>query len=205
MTTSEISKTIERLKSAFNFHRFNEDGVTEEYQRFLSRHNFQQINSAIDNLIESDSQRVPPISAIIKTLKESNKPGAVEVRNPEYCAICDNKGFILMTEIESNLDDKPYQYVLHCTCLVGKSLTYDGKNCKKGEQSPYIIPCITEYFDDYAIDQMKKANRQKYKMTSSDRQAIKDQLGKFGIRMPDLKPHEVEKGDAWESDEPCPF
>ena len=205
MTMNEVGKIITRLTNAFLYNRFDDPGVTEEYQRFLVKHNFQVMNTAIDIAIENDSKNVPPISALIKACRESNKPGVVEVKNLEYCAICDNKGYVIMTEIESKLDDNPYQYVLHCACLVGKSKQYDGKNCKKGEQSPYKVPCVTEYFDDYAIEQMEKSNKQKYKMTAETKMEIKSQLAKFGIKMPELKPHETEHGDAWEGVLNCPF
>jgi hypothetical protein len=186
MKTSESLKIISRLKSAFVYNKFDEDGVTDEYQRFLTKYSYQAVNSAIDAIVESDSKNVPPISALIKIIKESCKPSKLDITNPEHCEICNDKGFLIMAENESKLDNMPYQYVLHCICLVGMSMTYDGKNCKN--QSPYIIPPVTKYYDDYGIEQVKKANRKK---------ANTKEFPKIGKSMPELKP--FERGDAWEN------
>jgi hypothetical protein len=191
MTTPESYKIISRLKSAFSFNRFDDEGVLEEYQHFLVKYSFRIINAAIDALIESDSQRVPPISAIIKTVKEFSKPATTIVSNPEYCAICDNKGFILMTEMESKLDDKPYQYVLHCTCQVGMSQAYEGKNCKD-HKTTYRVPCVTEFFDEYNVEKMKR-------LTASEKTDIKRQLAKIGFNVPEARLWD--KGDAWEGED----
>lgn len=191
MTTPESYKIISRLKSAFSFNRFDDEGVLEEYQHFLVKYSFPIINAAIDVLIESDSQRVPPISAIIKTVKELNKPTTTIVSNPEYCNICDNKGFILMTETESKLDDRPYQYALHCTCRIGMSQVYEGKNCKD-HKTPYRVPCVTEYFDDYNVEKMKR-------LTSQEKRDIQRQLTGIGFKIPEARFYE--KGDAWEGEE----
>lgn len=196
MTSKEITTIINRLKSGFNFNRFADDGVEEEYQRFLAKHPFPAINAAIDALIETDSQRVPPISHIIKAMRELSKTNtALGVSNTEQCHICNNKGYIFMKQTESNLNNNPYEYVLHCICPVGMSQAYDGKNCKKGEQTNYTVPSVTQYFDDYAISEMKKANMNKGRMTAADKAELKKQLAKFGLKMPELK--EYEKGDAW--------
>jgi hypothetical protein len=199
MKVSEIQKIISRLKSAFTFNKFDDDDVTEEYQRFLAKYDFQQINSIINALVELDSQRVPPISVFIKSAKESISLSRLDVTNPEYCAICNNEGFILFTE---KTDGGSYQYILHCICPVGKAQAYDGRNCKTNK-STYRVPCVTEYFDDFVIEQMKVSNLKKHKMTDTERQEIKEKLAKLGIRMPEPKPYEDDKGDAWEGDALC--
>lgn len=160
MTKNEADKIIGRLTNRCTYHRFNEPGVTVEYQRVLAKYNYEQMNIIVDTLLENDSKNVPPISALIKACRENKTVGTVV--NTEHCEVCDDKGFVFMTENQKNGDKElQYDYVLYCPfCPVGRSQAYNGQNCKEYKTN-YIVPPLTQYFDDYAIEQMKQANREK--------------------------------------------
>ena len=208
MTQIEANKIIDRLTCGCNYNRFNEPGVQGEYQRALMRYGYTQMNTAVDSVLEADSKNVPPISALIKACK-SNKTDIAFVTNPEHCDICDDKGYVFITQMQKLTETQsiPYQYVLHCICPVGMTQTYNGKECKDVEhRTPYFMPPVTEYLDEYALEQLRITNRQQKHLSATQRQEIKDKLAKFGLKMPTLKPHEIEHGDAWEGDSNgCPF
>lgn len=85
-----------------------------------------------------------------------------EVINTEYCAICDNQGYILMKRQETGTKT-PYEYVLHCPfCNAGRSWEYDGSKCK-GKPSRYFIQPLTKHFGDKDIQALREANLEKQK------------------------------------------
>ena len=161
MTRAEVDKIIERLKNGCIYHRFDEPGVYAEYVRVMVQYSFAIMNRAVNALIEEDSQRAPAISALIKAyrrLEEEYRTNQDVIRNEEYCAVCDDKGFVLMTKYIKNGDEQlPYQYVLYCPfCAVGRTHAFDGSQCK--EKIPYNVPPLTKYFDDEGIEALREAN-----------------------------------------------
>ena len=209
MIRTDADKIINRLTDGCEWNRFDRPGVQAEYQKALLKYSYDQMNSAVDILLESDSKNVPLISALVKVCR-GNKSSAIEITNPEYCEVCDDKGYVIMTEYRKFTDEIsiPYQYVLYCPfCPVGQSQAYDGRTCK--EKSPYFCPPLTQYFDDEVISQMRQINRDKkersHKLSREEIDEIQAKFTKFGLKMPALKPHETERGDAWEGDAPCPF
>lgn len=100
MLETQAERLIERLKSACTYHRFDEPRVHAEYIRFLMRHDFERMDEAIDLALEEESRNVPAISLISKKYHEINERPRrkADVQNQEYCAVCDDKGFILMTK-----------------------------------------------------------------------------------------------------------
>jgi hypothetical protein len=208
MTQVEAVKIVEMLKNGCVWHRFDEPGVYEAYVRSLIKYDYRQMATAVDVVLENDSKNVPPISALAKVCRE-NKPNPDQVVNAERCDICNDKGYVLMTEVDKLTENLsiPREYVLHCVCPVGMAQAYNGRECKDPEhRSPYIVPSVTRYFDDRALDEIKKTNRVKARpMSQTEIQVLRAKFLEFGVRMPDLKPHEIEHGDAWEGDEPCPF
>jgi len=197
MTLVEANKIIDRLIYGCNWHRFNEPGVQQEYQRVLMRYGYAQMDNAVDRLLESDSKNVPPMSALVKACKE-NKQSTTEAHNDEYCYICNDKGYLFMTEKTPKYDNMPAQYALHCICPMGISQAYEGMNCKPEDRRPYRVPSVTEYFDEQAIEDMKKENRKKVHMADEQIEAARDRLATIGVRMP-----YVDHGDAWEGEAPC--
>jgi len=160
MTKNQAEKLVERLKNAFNFHRFDEPGVYLEYVRHLARFDYDRMEQAIDGIIEEDSRNVPAISELIKRYKGvSNKGGRLEVKNEQYCDVCDDKGFVLMKKTKPKLG-RMYEYVLYCPfCEVGRTQAYDGRSIRdKNHRSPYYVPPITEYFGDEGIQALREAN-----------------------------------------------
>lgn len=163
MNNQEFDKIISRLSAAFVYNKFAEVGVIGEYKRALMKYNFEQINRAIDILIEStDGKNAPSISQLIRVSKE-NRSASCEIVNKTYCEVCDDKGFVLLTEMYM-VSDKlsiPYDYVLYCPfCAVGQNQAYIGNNCKD-HKSNYACEPITKYFDEIIIQDMRNANRRK--------------------------------------------
>ena len=162
MTRAEVDKIIERLKNGCIYHRFDEPGVYAEYVRVMVQYSFAIMNRAVNALIEEDSQRAPAISALIKAyrrLEEEYRTNQDVIKNEEYCDVCDDKGFVLMTKYIKNGDEQlPYQYVLYCPfCAVGRTHAYDGRQGIK-HKSPYYAPPLTKYFDDEGIEALREAN-----------------------------------------------
>ena len=185
MTYEQAERLIERLKNACTYHRFDEPGVHKEYTRFLMKHNYDLMNEAIDAAIEDDSRNVPAISVLAKkyrelrTLPKSNIP----VKNEEYCAVCDDKGFVLMKEIDNNSGNW-YEHVLYCPfCAVGRSFAYDGNQCKD-RKSSYRVPPVTEYFGDEGIQAMREENLKRRAMRTKAARPEKADLQKIRKNIP---------------------
>jgi hypothetical protein len=200
LNNQEADKIIDRLKYSFTYNRFEEPGAISEYKRVLAKYSFEQMSRAVDTLIDTDKdgKNVPSIPALIKACKET-RVNSVMVHNETHCDICNDKGYAFMTEITKIGETKdgkavnlPYQYVLHCICPVGMAQAYEGKNCKKGEESPYRVPSITEYYDDQAISEIRKAN--KMHLTDEQKEEIQMGAARIGLKMPNVH------GDAWEGD-----
>jgi len=210
MTRVEVDKIIDKLTDSFNLNKFDEVGVQEAYCRKLLNLDYRQMEVAVDALIETDSKYVPPISVLIKAYRDS-KPNPAMIANAEYCSVCDDKGYVLMTEYRKFTDNTtiPYQYVLHCNfCPVGRAQSYNGMDCKNAEcRTNYYTPPITRYFDENEIENMRESNiaRKNYKLTQFEIDEIKIVFKKFSYKIPELRPFEIEHGDAWEGDEKCPF
>ena len=170
MTQVEVDKIIDRLKNACTYHRFGEAGVYAEYVKALRGCNYWTLDKAIDDIIAEDSRNAPPISALIKAYHkraEEGRSGRIETKNTQYCDVCDDKGYIIMTKMEDigGGERLPYQYVLYCPfCEVGLAQAWDGRKRTDphGKCNSYVEP-LTKYFDDAAIDEMRKNNREKRK------------------------------------------
>lgn len=186
MMRTQAEKLVERLKCACNFNRFDEPGVYAEYIRALARYDYDQIEKAIDELIEEDSRNVPPISAIVKKYKEIKEgpKGNTIIKNEEYCAVCDDNGFVLIKEKQQD-SGLIYEYMLYCPfCAVGRSWAYDGKQCKE-RKSPYRIPPLTEYFGDEGIQTLREANLKKRAKRTETTNSMKKGLQDVGKSIPD--------------------
>jgi hypothetical protein len=203
MNSQEVQKIIDRLKYSFTYNRFDEPGAISEYTRVLARYGYDQMNRAVDSLIENDKdgRNVPPIPALIKACKE-NHTASTEVYNDTHCDVCNDKGYILQTEHVKNGDDTlPYQYVLYCPfCRVGQSQAYNGNNCKDHKVNAVCEP-LTKYYDEQAINEIRHANNHPHKLTDSEKETLRKKLVKIGLRMPIA----LDRGDAWEGDAECPF
>lgn len=198
----EIDLIIERLKNGCTYHRFDEPGVVMEYVRILGKYSYRLMNKAVDIVLEEDSRNVPPISALVKAYKKieeedrSRNTCGIEVKNAEYCAVCDDKGFILMTKYIKNGDEElPYQYVLYCPfCAVGRSHAFDGSQCK--EKIPYKVPPLTKYFDEEGIEALRDANIKRHK--ASENVVTRIDFGDLAIGRPMPNVPEAELRDDFE-------
>ena len=163
MIQNEADKIIDRLKGACTFHKFGELTVWKEYTRFFMRYDYETMNKAIDLSIEEDSKNVPSISILAKNYRESKGTGKINiVKNAEYCPVCDDKGYVIMRKWVHNafVDKKmSYDYGLYCPfCDMGKMFSYDGRQLKGVNRSPYYIECLTVYYGDDEIEAMKQKN-----------------------------------------------
>lgn len=185
MTRTQAEKLVERLKSACIFNRFDEPGVYMEYIRALARYDYDRMEEAIDAAIEDDSRNVPPISALIKKYRETTE-SSVNVKNEEYCAVCDDKGFVLMKEKQSDTG-LIYEFVLYCPfCPVGRDQAYDGRNISdKEHRSPYYVPPVTKYFSDEGIQALRETNLKRRAERSESVRLAKKELQTVGKSMPD--------------------
>lgn len=199
MLETQAERLIERLKSACTYHRFDEPRVHAEYIRFLMRHDFERMDEAIDLALEEESRNVPAISLISKKYHEiNNRPRRkADVQNQEYCAVCDNKGFVLMAKYIKNGDEElPYQYVLYCPfCAVGRTHAFDGSQCK--EKIPYKVPPLTKYFDDEGIEALREANLAK-RRKASENIVTRIDFGDLAIGRPMPNVPETELQDDFE-------
>jgi len=204
MTKNQAETLVERLKNACNFHRFDEPGVYVEYVRALARFDYDRMEQAIDEIIEEDSRNVPPISVLIKKYKgvAGTKGGRLEVKNEQYCAVCDDKGFLILEELmkigednEGNPVTMKYQFVYHCPyCAVGSQ-------CKK--RSDYRVPAITEVLPDEAINDIYRKNLKKKQQNNNEIKArsLRDITLAVGKDVPEAKYFdEFIPGDAYEGD-----
>jgi len=192
MMRTQAEKLVERLKNACVFHRFDEPGVYAEYVRALAQYDYDRMNAAIDAAIEEDSRNVPAISLLIKKYKgTSNTPkGQVEIKNDEYCAICDDRGFVLIKEKHPETGTT-YEYILYCPyCNVGRTYAYDGSQCK-GHKSQYKIPPLTKCFGDEGIQAMRETNLKKRAKRIETISPIKKELQTVGKSIPDSWQYDV--------------
>jgi len=198
MLETQAERLIERLKSACTFNRFDEPRVHAEYIRFLMRHDFERMEEAIDAAIEDDSRNVPPISALVKKYREiTERPkDRLNIRNEKYCAVCDDKGFVLMKEKQSDTG-LIYEFVLYCPfCPVGRAQAYDGRNISdKEHRSLYRIPPLTEYFGDEGVQAMREANLKRRAERTEKARPTKQELQTVGKSIP----------DGWQYDVDLPF
>jgi len=193
MTRTQADELVERLKCACTFNRFDEPGVYTEYIRFLARHDYDRMEQAIDAAIEEDSRNVPAISVLAKKYKAIGEVPKIRanIRNEEYCAVCDDRGFVLMKEMEPT-SGNIYEYVLYCPfCAVGRANAYDGRQCKD-HKSPYYVPPLTDYFDDEGIEALREANLAKRKSRSETFRPIQDELRAIGKEMPKVPETELQ-------------
>ncbi len=195
MTRTQAEKLVERLKSACIFNRFDEPGVYMEYIRALARYDYDRMDEAIDEIIEEDSRNVPPISALIKRYKGvSNKGGRLEVKNEQYCAVCDDKGFVLMKEKDSE-SGLTYEYVLYCPfCNIGRAQAYDGRSISDiKHRSPYYVPALTEYFGDEGIAALRATNLKKRKQDAAASKPVEKAVQSVGKSIPDGWQYDMEE------------
>jgi hypothetical protein len=193
MTRTQAEKLVERLKSACIFNRFDEPGVYMEYIRALARYDYDRMEEAIDAAIEDDSRNVPPISALIKKYREIIKgpKDRAHVQNEKYCAVCDDRGFVMMKEKDRE-SGRIYEYVLYCPfCAVGRSWAYDGNQCKN-HKSPYKVPPLTEYFGDEGIQALREANLKRRAERAETVRHTSQELQTIGKSIPDGWVHEFE-------------
>ena len=192
MTRAEVDKIIERLKNGCIYHRFDEPGVYAEYVRVMVQYSFAIMNRAVNALIEEDSQRAPAISALIKAyrrLEEECRTNQDVIKNEEYCDVCDDKGFVLIT---INKYDIPYQFVLYCPfCQIGRAQAYDGRQCKD-RKSPYYVPPLTDYFDDEGIQALRETNLKRRQSAQTSRSLDSEQLKAIGKEMPKVPETELQ-------------
>lgn len=185
MTYEQAERLVDRLKNACTFHRFEEPGVNAEYIRFLMKYDHDRMSEAIDIAIREDSRNVPAISVLAKKYRETSK-SRVNVKNEEYCAVCDDKGFVLMKEKQTDTG-LTYEFVLYCPfCPVGRARAYDGRNISdKKHRSPYYVPPITEYFGDEGIQALRETNLKRRAERSESVRLAKKELQAVGKSIPD--------------------
>ena len=188
MTRTQADELVERLKCACTFNRFDESGVYTEYIRFLARHDYDRMEQAIDAAIEDDSRNVPPISALAKKYREVKEVprDRANIRNEEYCAVCDDRGFVMMKEQDPKTKNL-YEYVLYCPCCnVGRSQAYDGRSISdKSNRSPYYVPPITEYFGDEGIQALREANMKRRRENMDVKRPVEKAVQSIGKEIPD--------------------
>ena len=188
MTRTQAERLVERLKNACTFHRFDEPGVYAEYIRALAWYDYDRMEEAIDAAIEDDSRNVPPISALIKNYKEAFKKSTsarIDIKNEQYCSVCDDKGFVMMKEQDLKTKNL-YEYVLYCPfCNTGRAQAYDGRSISDiKHRSPYYVPPITEYFGDEGIQALRETNLKRRAERSESVRLAKRELQAVGKRIP---------------------
>jgi hypothetical protein len=185
MTYEQAERLVERLKNACTFHRFEEPGVNAEYIRFLMKYDHDRMSEAIDTAIEEDSRKVPAISVLARKYRETTE-SRVNVKNEEYCAVCDDKGFVLMKEKQSDTG-LTYEFVLYCPfCPVGRTWAYDGRNISdKKHRSPHYVPPVTEYFGDEGIQALREANMKKRRENIDVKRPVEKAVQSIGKEIPD--------------------
>ena len=200
MNNTEAEKIISRLKYSFTFNKFDEPGAIGEYKRVLAKYSFEQMSRAVDNLIDNDKdgKNVPPIPALIKACRE-NRSTTAEVTNSVHCDACNDKGFMLITEIVQNGKEQlPYQMVYYCPfCAVGQAQAYSGNDSKEHKCNAVCFP-ITQILDEQAIEQLRYSNNHPKRMTDTEKEALRKKLYKIGLPLPKA----LDRGDAWEGDAP---
>src|SRR5690606_19067748 len=185
MTYEQAERLVDRLKNACTFHRFEEPGVNAEYIRFLMKYDYDRMSEAVDAAIEEDSRNVPAISVLAKKYRDTSK-SRVNVKNEEYCAVCDDKGFVLMKKKQSDTG-LIYEFVLYCPfCPVGRTWAYDGRNISdKKHRSPYYVPPITKYFGDEGIQALREANVKRRRENIDVKRPVDKAVQSIGKEIPD--------------------
>jgi len=192
MVETQAERLIERIKDACSFNKFDEPGIYAAYLRTFVKYDYGKMEKAIDAAIEDDSKHVPPISAFMKKYKEIiNSPkDMANISNDEYCAVCDDKGFVMMKEKhpEATYNGEPvvYEYVLYCPfCAVGRAQAYDGRNISDTKhRSPYRVPPLTEYFGDEGIAAMREENLKRRAKKTERTRPVKKELQAVGKSVP---------------------
>lgn len=199
MTNPESEKILDRLRNNYQYNRFNEPAVMAEYKRILAKYGYEQMNRAIDSLIDGckDDRNAPMPPMLIKACREN--PNISDARNETRCDVCNDKGYILTKEV---IERNAYEFVYYCPfCQIGKSQAYNGSNCKEGKTNAVCLP-ITEIMDEQAIAQLRYTNNHQQAMTDAEKEELRGKLARMGLRMPAV----LNRGDAWEGkDESCPF
>jgi hypothetical protein len=161
MLQEEVQKIIDRLKSGYRYNRFDDKGVMQEFIKALIRCNYSLVNKAVDVVIKSDPKDSPSIQVLMKAYDEITQHSAAgnyrDIKNHEYCDVCDDKGFVEMAEVKKDavymfgkLAGIEYKYYPPCPfCEKGKAFAV------KGERY------LTDYFDEDAIQRIRMANREK--------------------------------------------
>jgi hypothetical protein len=169
------------MMAVFTHYNFGDDGVQAEYIKTLLKMDYRQTDEYIEQLKLTDSKYAPSISQLYLGAKEVQKKSAVEVTNPERCPVCNDLGYCFYNK---DIDGVNYQFLAHCICQKGQSLSYDGRVTRDREHaSPYGVQSITAYFDDRAIKEMAKAQ----KISVEEKQKIKRQIEGLGLKMPAIK------------------
>lgn len=187
MLETQAERLLERLKSACTYHRFDEPRVHAEYVRAFVRYDYDRMNDAIDAAIEDDSRNVPPISVLAKRYREitDGAKDRADIRNDEYCAVCNDKGYILMKEQDPKTKDL-YEYVLYCPfCAVGRVQAYDGRNISgTRHRSPYYVPPLTKYFGDEGIQALRETNLARRARNTEKVRPVRKELQTVGKSVP---------------------
>lgn len=194
MRHDEVMQVINRMKDTCRYNGFSNPGTIQAYQRALGGLDFQATIIAVDKLMAEDSNNVPLVSDIVKVYR-SNPRNKETTLNQEHCDICNDKGYILMKERTEKYDNMESEFVLHCICPVGLEQKYEGSELK--EKSKYRVPSVTEYFDGQALEEMKKSNRNRWKLSDEQKEHLRIQLRKLGITMP----AHMDKADPWEGEQ----
>ena len=192
MTYDQAIELIERLKNACVYHRFDEPGVHAEYMRFLMRYDYDRMNEAIDAAIEEYSRDVPAISILAKKYRELREAprNNANIQNEQYCPVCDDRGFVIMKEMD-NETGFLYEFILYCPfCLVGRSFAYDGNQCKD-RKSQYRVPPVTEYFGDEGIQALREENLRRRAMRTKTARPEKADFQKIGKSVPSGWQHDT--------------
>jgi len=163
MSRNEAEKIIERLKNACSFNKFDEPGVCNEYIKYLQRKKYETMNSVINTVVEEESRNVPEISRLNKayyTVKDEEK--AVTINNKNYCSVCDDKGYVIVTiikDIGGKYGKIPCEHVAFCPfCDVGGAYVYDGRKLKGKDQSIYYVESLAEYLSEEEIQELRDKN-----------------------------------------------
>jgi len=203
MTSEEAQSLVTKLSGNFNTYGKldNLDDVVA-YKRTLLKYDYKKMNAIIENLIDNDDRKdcgtLPATPYLIKKYKEQ-RIASIEVHNEIHCDVCNDKGYVLMTEyIKNGNEQLPYQVVYYCPyCPVGQAQAYNGNNCKERKTDAVCHP-ITSVLDEQAINQMRYANNHPKRMTDGEKEALRKKLYKIGLPLPKA----LDRGDAWEDDAP---
>lgn len=203
MTQEEAQSLVVKLNGNFNTYGKldNLDDVVA-YKRTLLKYDYKKMNSVIENLIDNDDRKdcgtLPATPYLIRKYKDQRSATA-EVTNSVHCDVCNDKGFMLITESVKNGNEQlPYQTVYYCPfCRVGQAQAYNGNDSKEHKCNAVCFP-ITQILDEQAIEQMRYSNNHPKRMTDTEKEALRKKLYKIGLPLPKA----LDRGDAWEGDAP---